>query len=234
MNDATVKRLNQINRQFYQITAANFDESRGEPWPGWDVLLPYLKTPLSVLDVGCGNGRFGSFLAERLDSPPRYHGVDNSPALLDRARAALAHLDAHLENRDVIADPPGEGTYDLVALFGVLHHVPGRAQRRTFMQTLAQRVAPGGYLAFAAWCFYEYERFRARIVPWPDDLEVEPHDYLLDWRRGERALRYCHYVDEAEHADLIAVTGLTDITTYRADGRTHDVNRYSLLRREPA
>jgi hypothetical protein len=35
MNDATVKRLNQINRVFYQITAASFDESRGEPWPGW-------------------------------------------------------------------------------------------------------------------------------------------------------------------------------------------------------
>ncbi len=121
-----------------------------------------------------------------------------------------------------------------MALFGVLHHVPGSEQRRAFMQTLAQRVAPGGYLAFAAWCFYEYERFRARIVPWPDDLEVEPHDYLLDWRRGERALRYCHYVDETEHADLIAATGLTEITTYRADGRTNDINRYSLLRRDPA
>jgi SAM-dependent methyltransferase len=234
MNDATVKRLNQINREFYQITAASFDESRGEPWPGWDVLLPYLKTPMSVLDVGCGNGRFGVFLGEKLAKPPAYHGVDNSPALLDRARAALAHLDARLENRDVITDSPDEGTYDLVALFGVLHHVPGHAQRRAFMQTLAQRVAPGGHLAFAAWCFYEYERFRARIVPWPDDLEVEPHDYLLDWRRGERALRYCHYVDDAEHADLIAATGLTEITTYRADGRTNDVNRYSLLRREPA
>jgi tRNA (uracil-5-)-methyltransferase TRM9 len=232
MNDATVKRLNQINREFYQITAASFDESRSDPWPGWDVLLPYLKPPLSVLDVGCGNGRFGLFLAEKLESPPHYHGIDNNPALLDRARAALVHLDAHLESRDVITDPPDEDAYDLVALFGVLHHVPGCEQRRTFVQTLAQRVAPGGLLALAAWCFYEYERFRARIVPWPTDLDVEPHDYLLDWRRGERALRYCHYVDEAEHADLIAASGLTEITTYRADGRTNDINRYTLLRRE--
>ncbi len=234
MNDATVKRLNQINREFYQIAAASFDESRGEPWPGWGVLVPYLRTPLSVLDVGCGNGRFGLFLAEKLKLPPIYHGIDSSPALLDRARAVLSHLDARFENRDVITDPPNEGAYDLVALFGVLHHVPGRDQRRAFMQTLAHRVAPGGYLALAAWCFYEYERFRARIVPWPDDLEVEPHDYLLDWRRGAHALRYCHYVNETEHADLIAATGLTEITTYRADGRTNDMNRYSLLRREPA
>ena len=61
-------------------------------------------------------------------------------------------------------------------------------------------------LAFACWRFYEYARFRARIVPWPEDLagRVEPGDHLLDWRRGERALRYCHHVDEAEQAELVA------------------------------
>jgi SAM-dependent methyltransferase len=233
MNNATIERLNRINQEFYQITADSFDQSRGEPWPGWETLVPYLKLPLSVLDVGCGNGRFGRFLAEKLGTTLVYHGLDSSPALLERARAALAPLNARLENRDIITSPPDTGQYDLVVLFGMLHHVPGGKQRRAFMQTLAQRVAPGGYLAFAAWCFYEYERFRARIVPWPDDLEVERHDYLLDWRRGDRALRYCHYVDEAEHADLIAAAGLTEITTYRADGLTHDANRYSLLRRAP-
>jgi SAM-dependent methyltransferase len=139
-----------------------------------------------------------------------------------------------LELRDVVENPPDHGKYDLVALFGVLHHVPGSQQRREFMRTLAQRVAPGGYLAFAAWRFYDFARFRERISAWPDDLEVEPGDYLLDWRRGVHALRYCHYVDDAEHSDLIVATGLTEIITYRADGRTNDVNRYSLLRRDPA
>jgi tRNA (uracil-5-)-methyltransferase TRM9 len=232
MNDVTVKRLNQINQEFYRITAGSFDESRGQPWPGWDVLLPYLKPSLTVLDVGCGNGRLGLFLGEKLGATLTYHGLDNNPTLLERARVALSHLDACLENRDIVANPPNEGEYNLVALFGVLHHVPGREQRRAFIQNLAQCVAPGGHLGFAAWCFYEYERFRERIVPWPDDIEVERHDYLLDWRRGARALRYCHYVDEAEHADLIAATGLTELVTYRADGRTHDINRYSLLRRD--
>ncbi len=234
MNKITIERLNQINREFYERTASSFDESRGEPWPGWNNLLPYLRSPLSVLDVGCGNGRFGRFLADHLGIGLSYHGVDNNPTLLERARLSLAGVPARLEIRDVITHPPAEGQYDLVALFGVLHHVPGGEQRRAFIQTLAHRVAPGGYLAFAAWCFYEYERFRARVVPWPDDLDVEPHDYLLDWRRGERALRYCHYVDEAEHADLIAASGLTEVITFRADGRTNDINRYSLLRRNPA
>ncbi|RPI95291.1 MAG: class I SAM-dependent methyltransferase, partial [Chloroflexi bacterium] len=200
MNKITIERLNQFNREFYERIAESFDESRGEPWPGWETLLPYLRSPLAVLDVGCGNGRFGRFLADHLGTELAYHGLDSNPILLERARLSLSDLPARLELRDVITHSPTEGQYDLVALFGVLHHVPGRVQRRAFIQTLAQRVAPGGYLAFATWCFYEYERFRARIVPWPDDLDVEPHDYLLDWRRGERAVRYCHYVDEAEHA----------------------------------
>jgi tRNA (uracil-5-)-methyltransferase TRM9 len=234
MNDATFKRLNEINREFYRVTAESFDESRGQSWPGWDALLPYLRPPLTVLDVGCGNGRFGVFLAQKLGTDLVYCGMDSNPTLLERARAALCGLEARLELRDVIENPPDGGEYDLVVLFGVLHHVPGNEQRREFIRTLAQRVGSGGHLAFAAWRFYDSARFRERIVPWLEDLEVEPGDYLLDWRRGVHALRYCHYVDDAEHSALIAATGLTEIVTYRADGRTNDINRYSLLRRDSA
>jgi SAM-dependent methyltransferase len=232
MNSATIERLNQLNREFYRTTAAQFDESRSEPWPGWNNLLPYLKTPLSVLDVGCGNGRFGVFLAQTLGTNLSYCGVDNNPVLLQHARESLSRIETRLENRDVIEYPPDTGEFDLVVLFGMLHHIPGSTSRRTFMQILAQRVAPGGIFAFAVWRFYDYERFRERIVPWPVDIQVEPHDYLLDWRRGTSALRYCHYVNETEHADLITATGLTEVITYRSDGRTNDMNRYSLLRRD--
>ena len=232
MDEHTVKRLNQINREFYQITAENFDATRGRPWPGWDNLLAYLHAPLTVLDVGCGNGRFGLFLHDHFSTTLTYHGVDSNPALLEKAQIALSDIDARLSLRDVIEHPPDTGTFDLVALFGVLHHVPGRDQRRDFVRALAERVAPGGLLAFSAWRFYEYERFRERIAPWPEDFQVEPGDYLLDWRRGATALRYCHYMDDSEHAELIAASGLRNLTTYRADGFAGDVNCYSLLKRD--
>jgi tRNA (uracil-5-)-methyltransferase TRM9 len=242
MDAATIHRLNQINREFYRITAADFAATRGRAWPGWEALLPYLSPPsMTVLDVGCGNGRFGVFLAQQVtvnpDSPQpsiHYHGLDNNASLLQYAQTALTDLpqiEAQLTEHDIVEQPPTEGTYDRVVLFGVVHHLPGYTQRQAFMRTLAERVAPGGLLTFACWRFYEYERFQARITPWPDDLQVEQHDYLLDWRRGETALRYCHYVDDDEHAALIKATGLSEIHTYRADGATGDANRYSVLRR---
>lgn len=237
MNNATIKRLNAINREFYRITAQSFDESRSQPWPGWEMLIPHIHAPVSVLDVGCGNGRFGLFLAETLGADQlTYHGIDNNPALLESARSALQNVmgDSRLtlEQRDIIEEPLPDSTYDLVTLFGVLHHIPGAQQRRDFVHQLATQVKPGGLLVFAAWRFYDFERFRTRVVPWPDDITVEQHDYLLDWRRGDRALRYCHFVDDNEHADLIAATGLSEVQTYRADGRTNDINRYSILTRE--
>ena len=236
MDEATIKRLNEINQEFYRVTAENFDATRQSAWAGWEPLLPHLPTdaPLRVLDVGCGNGRFGVFLAQHLESTVTYSGCDSNPVLLARAEAALAATDvtASLEQRDVVEQPPDSGSFGLVALFGVLHHVPGYLQRQQFMQALAARVAPGGFLAFAAWRFYDFERFRARIVPWPDDVEVERHDYLLDWRQGATALRYCHYVDDAEHVALIDATGLATVLDYRADGRTGTLNRYTLLKRE--
>ena len=234
MDEKTRKALNQINTEFYRITAAEFDQTRGQAWRGWEHLLPHLQTPLSVLDVGCGNGRFGVFLAENLEGQIDYVGIDNNPTLLEFAGKALAdyhQLQYRLQAQDIIETPLVSETFDLVVLFGVMHHVPGASQRLALMQQLAASVADGGLLAFACWRFYEYKRFRKRIVAWDSDLQVEEHDYLLDWRRGERALRYCHYIDDAEHEQLIAAaSGLQVVADYCSDGFTNDVNRYTVLR----
>lgn len=234
MTPETVQRLNAINRQFYETTAADFDATRSHAWQGWQRLLPYLTLPLRVLDVGCGNGRFGVFLADHLlpsETPLEYHGIDNSPALLAFAQADLAkipHLRFTLTEQDIIEHPTlPTNTYDLVTLFGVIHHVPGQQNRVDLMRRLAACVAPGGLLAFATWRFYEHERFRERIVPWSDDMEVEVGDYLLDWRRGATALRYCHYVDDAEQAALVAAAEIPEILTYRSD----IYNCYSIMKK---
>ncbi|MBX3066868.1 MAG: class I SAM-dependent methyltransferase [Anaerolineae bacterium] len=239
MDTATSQHLNALNREFYRVTVDNFDESRGRFWlSGWQRVIQQLVTsaqPLRVLDVGCGNGRFGRFLGKHFGHRVHYHGIDNNADLLTRAAddlRAYPAVSASFEEIDIVKQMPPEREYDLVVLFGVLHHVPGAAQRQTLLQTCADRVTKGGMMAFTAWCFYEYPRFRERIVDWDQQWQRESGDYLLDWRRGHAAnsiLRYCHYIDEAEQDQLVSASGLTEIARFRADGHTDDINRYSLL-----
>jgi SAM-dependent methyltransferase len=235
MQVSTIERLNQINRDFYRATAAEFDATRQVAWRGWERLLAVIDRPVeSALDLGCGNGRFALFLAARQARPFRYIGVDSSAALLAQARRQLLeapNVDTTLLECDIVLAGLPSHTAQLVALFGLIHHVPGFACRRELLASAADCVMLGGYLAFAAWRFYEQERFRRRVVAWGGDIEVEKHDYLLDWRRGPRALRYCHYVDDEEHAALISASGMRVIADYRADGAEGDLNRYTVLQK---
>src|SRR5215212_9415269 len=108
MDAETVERLNAMNREFYRTVADEFDTTRGKAWPGWLRPLPALGQPpaLSVLDVGCGNGRFGVFLPQNLPHTTiHYHGIDNNAALIDHARTALAsfpNVTAAFDLHDVV------------------------------------------------------------------------------------------------------------------------------------
>src|SRR5579859_6490384 len=90
MTSQTIRRLNRLNQQFYGQVAADFSQTREQPWSGWQQLIPLLqqKKPHSILDLGCGNGRFGEFLQKHL-SDFRYHGIDNNENLLQIAKSHL-------------------------------------------------------------------------------------------------------------------------------------------------
>lgn len=233
VDQAMRNRLNRINQAFYAEAARDFDATRRRAWLGWHEALAIIDSPIhSVIDIGCGNGRFALFLSQRQSAPFDYTGIDSSPDLLRLARARLSTLDQariRLIKHDLVEAALPDMQAQLVALFGILHHVPGFRQRRELLRRCAQLLLPGGHLIFAAWRFYEEERFRARILPWDNDMLVEKNDYLLDWRRGAPAMRYCHYVDDAEHDDLVAATGLSAIADFRADGASGTLNRYTVL-----
>ena len=193
--------------------------------------------------MGCGNGRFGWFLSER-QPELRYLGLDASAELLEIARsrgpigtaAELRQLDIVEQDLDACL---GGRRFSLVALMGVLHHVPGAEHRRALLRALAGRLRPGGLLALTSWQFEAYQRFRDRIVAWEaynrdaaepiDPAQLEPGDHLLRWGRGAR-LRYCHFADEDETHALLTPLPCQTLASYRADGREGRLNHYVVLR----
>ncbi len=242
MNDETARRLSALNQRFYAESADEFSATRDAPWPGWSKLVPLLngRSHVSVLDVGCGNGRFARFLSDALAAPFLYCGIDASAPLLERARRAVSGIaGARLLRADLVLDPldsalPGE-RFTCVAAFGLLHHVPQESRRRALLRALAERVAPGGWLALTFWDFLTDPRFARRPAPPPPELreELEPGDVLLPWgdAKGPPRLRYCHHTDEAEETRLLADLPLVPRLAYASDGRSGRLNRYRVLER---
>jgi hypothetical protein len=77
---------------------------------------------------------------------------------------------------------------------------------------------------------------RRKIVEWEgigiDESELDPGDYLLDWKRGGQGVRYCHMVDEGEVEALAAASGLVVRETFRAGGREGDLSLFAVLDRD--
>lgn len=249
MNLETIHLLNEINRRFYEEKAHEHDSTRHGPWPGWLRLLPPLRertTRPSVLDVGCGNGRFARFLADELGLPFLYVGVDLSRSMLDHARRHLRGLgDVYLLEHDFLEAPlPADlppripERFDLVTSFGVLHHIPSFDRRRALAQSLAPLLTAKGVLALAFWQFANHDRFRKRILPWsgfsrerdlsPDQLDLEVGDHLLSWG-SSGAYRYCHFTDAEEAFRLVASLPLALLDCFHADGQTGNLNLYYVL-----
>ncbi|MCP4664198.1 MAG: class I SAM-dependent methyltransferase [bacterium] len=253
MNDRTVQALLALNRRFYARHAARFSATREHPWTGWNRLLtraaPDPLTPLTVLDVGCGNGRFASYLALRRAAPVDYLGLDSSPELLRFARQRLgedppANLRTiRFRQTDVVTeelDPVVEGfRFSLVTLFGVLHHLPGFEVRRRLLGELSRQLAPGGHLALSIWRFDRQETFASKLLAWErynrtasspiDVAQLEDGDHLLTWDGDAESPRFCHLPGDQEIERLLASQKLPCRDRFHADGRSEDHNLYLLF-----
>jgi 2-polyprenyl-3-methyl-5-hydroxy-6-metoxy-1,4-benzoquinol methylase len=237
MDDVTAARLLALNRRFYDEQADPFAESRRRPQPGFDRLLRHLPQPCeSVLDVGCGEGRFGRFLAGA-GFDGLYRGVDFSDKLLASAAAQLpAQLDSAFQVRDLAAARAldGLGRFPVVACLAVLQHIPGRACRVRLLREMGEHLQPGGVLFLSTWQFLDSARQRRKLVPWEevglDGATLEAGDYLLTWRGGS-GLRYVAYIDAPETGRLAAESGLRVVESFRSDGREGDLNLYAVLAR---
>jgi SAM-dependent methyltransferase len=234
MDEATARRLAALNHDFYERFGGPFARSRARPQPGWSRLLDGQPAGLSWLDIGCGDGRFGRFLAAARPVA-RYTGVDYAGGLLDLARSAGPTGD-YLA-RDLLDATALEGLepFERIVCLSTLQHIPGQANRSRLLAGLGRLLAEGAQLWLANWQFLDHEAGRRRVRPWSeagiDPADVEPGDALLSWQRGGYGLRYVTLIDAAATAQLAAAAGLRVRDSFRSDGRPGDSNLYTRLSR---
>ena len=252
MRQSALERLLALNREFYQSFAEPFSETRSRLQSGVLRALEGLPPQASVLDLGCGNGELAAELQRRGHSGA-YVGLDSSEPLLRLARrqpvpsiwrfvrADLTEPDwgervlvlPLIEGPPLVEKPSGQAAaFDRVFAFAVLHHIPGDEFRTRLLRQVHGLLAPGGRLTLSVWNFLASPRLRRRILPWREaglaEGELDPGDYLLDWRHGGHGLRYVHHFTEPELAGLAAASGFGVAGGYLADGESGVLGRYQV------
>jgi SAM-dependent methyltransferase len=230
-----VQKLLDINRTFYAEFAEAFAQTRSTPQPGFTKLLNYLPVPChAVVDVGCGNGRFGTFLSMNLPEFS-YTGVDFTVPFLDMASASLGgkFISSDISQAGFLE---GQGQYDLAVCLATLQHIPGIPNRLAVLQEMAAHLSNNGRIFLSNWQFVQSDRQKRKILDWsevgisPDD--VDPGDYLLSWHRNGLGRRYVHLLDQQEIAWLAKYAALLIVDQYHSDGKEGDLNLYTILAKQ--
>ena len=243
MKSETEEKLLALNRLFYQTLALQFSSTRLRLQPGVMRILEDLPQPFHLLDLGCGNGNLARALASRA-YPGTYLGLDDSPGLLEEARKEclefknIVFLAADLASSDWKSVLYGLSLvsefspFDRVVAFAVLHHLPGEGRRLGVLKEVHTLLAPGGSFIHSEWQFLHSPRWHARIQPWEKvgltSGDVDPDDYLLDWRHGGQGLRYVHHFSEDELAHLAKQSGFSVQKTFYSDGEGGRLGLYQV------
>ena len=242
MRSDVLQTLRRVNDSFYQTFGEPFAETRQRLQPGVLRALEQLGASETVVDLGCGNGGVARHLLEQ-GQLGSYLGVDNSPVLLAQAAATVEDPRVRFLEADLMAPDlearlgeriAGTARVGRVLCFAVLHHIPGREARLTMLRTARRLLQSKGQLHLSCWDFLASPRLRARVVPWEqiglNAGEVEPGDYLLDWRRGGTGLRYVHHFAQDELLELARSAGFEVLETYRSDGENGRLGLYQAWR----
>ncbi len=237
MRESVRQRLLSINHEFYEQFGASFSGTRFGAQPGWDRIIHYFPKRGAVLDLGCGNGRLALYLEGRLEQV-RYVGLEGSAMLLAIARKQtenLKHISTEFFQVDLSTSEWHREShhFDVVTALAVLHHIPGFEQRKRFIRAASGCLKPGGVLILSNWRFMQNPRMRRKLLPWAaaglSQDDVEPGDFLLDWKKDGEGMRYAHQIDETEIKMLAESANLTIAEQFVADGRDRDLSLYSVL-----
>jgi len=134
--------------------------------------------PATVLDLGCGTGRFSALFAERFQA--RVIGLDPSAAMLRRARQGSDRHNLFYAAARGEQLPLRDACCDLAWLSQVIHHI---ADRRACARELRRVVKRGGYVLIRG-------AFGDRMDAFPTLLRFFPgtRDFMLQFPTVEQVV----------------------------------------------
>jgi ArsR family transcriptional regulator len=195
-------------REYFNKLAGKFGRSYcpGRSWKGFAHMLLALVGPITVADLGAGEGTLSQLLARRAKA---VIAVDNSEKMVEfGARLALEHGLANLEYRlgDLEAPPIADESVDLALLSQALHHAlnPARA-----IAAAHRILKPGGRIVLLDLLAHQFESAREMYADlWLGFSEVQLDSLLRNAGFREIDITVVDREPESPHFQTLFATGV--------------------------
>lgn len=116
----------------------------------FDILPKHLLTnQTSVLDVGCGSGRWSKYLADKVGY---IEAIDPSKAVFVASQLLEDKKNVRVSQASVDGIPFKDNAFDLVFSLGVLHHIPDTAGA---LKKCVEKIKNGGH--FVVYLYYKLD-----------------------------------------------------------------------------
>ncbi|KKS63768.1 MAG: hypothetical protein UV32_C0035G0005 [Candidatus Collierbacteria bacterium GW2011_GWF2_42_51] len=128
-------------KNIYDNIGKEFSSSRQYIWPDLKPYLKNVKSGSSVLDVGCGNGK--------------YTGLDISKELLKEAERA--HPEHKFYETDITKESLWKHLpqYDYIFCIAVFHHLPTKKDQLFVLNQIKRHLKPRGKILITAWNLWQ-------------------------------------------------------------------------------
>jgi tRNA (uracil-5-)-methyltransferase TRM9 len=148
----------------------------------------------SVLDIGCGNGRFLEEAINKNFQHKAYLWIDNSVWMIIEARKLHPNNDFEviwMQDLSQISE-----TFDSLLFLASFHHIETRAERIQVLKDAKQIVQPNGRIYLTNWNLLDQPRYK-QGHRWNGDFDIKIGAFS----------RYYHGFTTQELVDIFRETG---------------------------
>lgn len=200
MNEQDEARLKPIKESFNTI-AEEFSHTREHPWPEFGIFKHCIPDHVSILDVGCGNGRFLQYLLDQKKIVD-YTGLDFSKKLIGIARKRFP-LGEFVEQS--MTDFDLEKRFDRIVAIASFHHVPTKRLRAKTLEHIRKHLKDDGLFIISVWNLWRWRYLLPLLKGFLSSLLTlffkDPRDVLVPFGQN-KVPRFYHafFRSELKHA----------------------------------
>jgi len=205
--------LQKLVRDSYQAIASDFNVTRQKKiWPEIEKIVSRIKDGDKILDIGCGNGRLLSVLANKQIN---YLGVDNSSELIKLAQRNYPNQQFKIG--DILQlDLIPEKNFDYIFCIAVLQHIPSKKWRLEALKQLKEKIGVEGQIIVSNWNLWANPKHRPLLFKsyWSKILgknQLDFGDIVFPWKNSQGqpvSSRYYHAFTALEIKKMIKLSQL--------------------------